>query len=88
MGLLWLATLFVVTGIAVAGAKGAKQKLLNLLIIVACVALGLGIGYAIGFWGKNMAIGVEAAVPLGISLGVIAAVGCWQRNRMRRTTRG
>lgn len=86
MATVLLAGLIVVAALAIAGGKGVKSKLLNVIIILGFMSLGLFIGYAAGMWGKNMEIGAEAALPLSISLGLVAAIGCLRRNKTRGRT--
>ena len=83
MGLLWIGVLFGLSLVACFGAKSPKWKLFNFLIIAAFITLGFCIGWAMGLWGRNMAIGGEVAVPLGMTLGVVGAIGCIRRNKMR-----
>jgi hypothetical protein len=86
MAAVLLAGLIVVSALAIAGGKGAKWKLLNLIIILGSMGLGLFIGYVAGMWGKNMEIGAAAALPLSILLGLVAAIGCLRRNKTRGRT--
>jgi hypothetical protein len=83
MGPIWLAALLTLSVYSVIGTKGLKWKLLNPLIILASIAAGLGVGALAGAWGKNMAFGGELAVPLMLTLGTVAAIGCVRRNHMR-----
>jgi hypothetical protein len=81
MGCVFLALLIVLGSMAVIGGKGAKWKLLNLLIIIGFMAAGITIGYALGVWGGNAAVGAHAGAPL--MLGCVGAFGCLRRNRWR-----
>lgn len=83
MGALWLLVFLVLLVFAVAGAKGVKWKLLNLLIIMAFMVLGIAIGFGLGAWGGNMAIGGHVAAPLMTLLGAVGAFGCIRRNKRR-----
>jgi lysylphosphatidylglycerol synthetase-like protein (DUF2156 family) len=83
MGAFWLLLLLVLSVYAIASAKGVRWKLFNLLIIIAFMAAGLGVGFALGAWGGNMAIGGHAAASLTILLGVVGALGCALRNKRR-----
>jgi predicted RND superfamily exporter protein len=80
---LWLGAFLVLSVMAVVTARGIKWKLLNIAIILGFVAVGLGIGAAMGAWGGNMEIGGLAAVPLAVGLGAADALGCWRQNKMR-----
>jgi hypothetical protein len=83
MGGLWLVALLGLSVMAVVTAQGIKWKLLNSAIILGFVAVGLGIGAAMGAWGRNMEIGALTAIPLAVGLGAVGALGCWRRNKMR-----
>jgi hypothetical protein len=80
-GLVFLGCL-VLSGFAIAGAEGIKWKFLN-LIILAFMAMGLGVGFGLGAWGNNQTIGAEIAMGLMPWLGVVGAFGCLRRNKMR-----
>jgi hypothetical protein len=83
MSLFWPLVLTVLSMLAVCGAKGVKWKLLNLVIIVACMFAGFAIGWGIGLWGTNIEIGAEVAMPLVNFFGIAAALDCWRRNKWR-----
>jgi hypothetical protein len=80
---IWFAALILGFVFAVAGAKGAAWKLLNLTIIVGCMALGLGIGYAAGLGSRNFGRVSNAAVPFAVIFGVVAATACVAQNISR-----
>lgn len=80
---IWLAALILGFVFAIAGAQGATWKLLNVLIILGCMGLGLGIGYAAGLGSKNFGRVSNAALPFAIIFGVVAAVGCVAQNTSR-----
>jgi hypothetical protein len=83
MFVVWLAALVLGAGFAIAGGQGAKWKCLNLLIIVGCMALGFGIGYAAGLGRGNLGSVSGAGLPLAIVLGIVGAFGCMQLNSWR-----
>jgi asparagine N-glycosylation enzyme membrane subunit Stt3 len=83
MGSVFLVGLIVLTCIALIGGKGAKWKLLNLLIIIGFMATGLLVGFALGAWGGSAEIGGHAAASLTILLGCVGAFGCIRRNKRR-----
>ena len=83
MGGLGLLLLLVLSAYAITTAKGTKWKLLNLLIIIAFMAAGIGIGIALGAWGGSMAIGGHAAAALSVLLGAVGALECARRNKRR-----
>ncbi len=80
MAILWSAALILGVGFAIAGGQGVKWKLINVAIILGCMALGLGIGYAAGLGSKNMGSVPNEAVPFSMILGVVGAFGCVARN--------
>lgn len=83
MGGFWLLLLVILSAWAIIEAKGAKWKAGNLVIILAFMAGGIGIGFALGTWGGNGAIGGHVASALMILLGCVGALGCVRRNKMR-----
>ena len=76
MVLLWLVTLLLGSAFAIVGAQGVQRKLLNALIILACMGIGLALGYASGLGSKNLGIIPHAAGPFSMILGVVGAMGC------------
>ncbi|HKN16970.1 MAG TPA: hypothetical protein VJX47_08510 [Candidatus Sulfotelmatobacter sp.] len=75
--------LIVVSVWAIASAKGAKEKLLSLVTIVAFMAAALGIGLLSEVWSGNSAARGNMAINLMILLGVVSAIGCIFKNRRR-----
>jgi len=81
MTMLWLVTLILGSGLAVASGEGVKWKLLNVAIILGCMGLGYGLGYALGLGSKNMGMVPDQALPLAMMFGIVGALGClWQNN--------
>jgi hypothetical protein len=87
MAILWLAALILGSGFAIAGGQGVKRKLLNVVIIVGCMGLGFGIGYAAGLGSKNMGMVPNAGVPFSMMFGIVGAFGCVGRNRWHANRR-
>ena len=83
MDLVWLTALILAFGFAIAGGHRVNWKLLNLAIILACMGLGFGIGYAAGLGSKNMGRVSNAALPVSMMFGIIGALGCVQLNNWR-----
>lgn len=79
----WAVLLVLFSAWAIIGGNGAKWKLLNLVIILAFMAGGIGIGFALGTWGGNAAIREQPAASFMILLGCVGAFACALRNRMR-----
>jgi hypothetical protein len=73
--MLIIASMVVVTGFAVAGAKRLRRRLVNLGIIVGSTCIGFGIGYVV--------VGGPAAMPMGLSVGAAGALGCSIWNEWR-----
>jgi hypothetical protein len=80
MAALWLVALLLGTGFAIATGPGAKWKMLNVAIILGCMGIGLGLGYAIGLGSKNFGAVSNAATPLSMMFGVLGAMVCVARN--------
>jgi hypothetical protein len=83
MAILWIAALILGSTFAIAGAQGAKNKLFNAVVILGCMGLGLGIGYAAGLGSKNMGMVSDAAIPFAMIFGVVGAMECVARNLSR-----
>jgi len=81
MTMLWLVTLVLGSGFAVASGQGVKLKLLNVVIILGCMGLGYGLGYALGLGSGNLGAVPNQALPLAMMFGIVGALGClWQNN--------
>jgi hypothetical protein len=73
--------LLLLVGFAIARARGGKQKLINLLVVVAFMAAGTSIGFGLGLSVKNSIIANYSGAALMWALGSIAAVGRIRKNR-------
>jgi len=80
MAALWLMALLLGTGFAIATGPGAKWKVLNVVIILGCMGVGLGLGHAIGLGSKNLGVVPNAAIPFSMMFGVLGAMVCVARN--------
>ena len=80
MAALWLVGLLLGTGFAIATGPGAKWKILNVVIILGCMGIGLGLGYAIGSGTKNFGAAPNEAIPFSMMFGVLGAMVCVARN--------
>jgi hypothetical protein len=78
MDLVWLTALILGSGFAIAGGQNVKGKLLNLVIILGCMGLGFGSGYAGGLGSKNMGRVPNAALPISMMFGILGALRCLQ----------
>ena len=83
VGSLLLIALLVLSVWAIFGAN-RKWKLFNLLVIVAGMGFGLGLGFLAGLWSRNMAIGGELAVTFMSLFGAAAGYICLRRNTRRK----
>ena len=83
MDLVWLVALILSSGFAVAGGQKWKRKLFNLVVILGCMGLGFGIGYAAGLGSKNMGRVPDAALPVSMMFGILGALGCVRWNNWR-----
>jgi len=79
----WLVALILGSGAAIAGVSGAKGKMLNIGIILGCMAVGFGIGYAAGLGSENMGRVRDAGWPFAFLLGIAASFGCVKLNTYR-----
>jgi hypothetical protein len=83
MPTVWLVALVLGAVFAVTGAQGAKWKLLHAAIILGCMGLGLGIGYAAGLGSGNLGRVPNAAIPLSLIFGIVGSMGCVALNISR-----
>ena len=82
MIVIWLAALLLGSAFAIGG-PGVKRKLLNVVVILACMGVGFGLGYAAGLGSKNLGSVPDLAVPLSMMFGVAGALGCVWLNKGR-----
>ena len=80
MEVIWLAALILGSGFAIASGQGAKWKILNAVVILACMGLGAGLGYAVGFGSENMGFVRNQSVPFAMMFGIVGAMACVARN--------
>jgi len=83
MIMLWLVTLILSAGFAVASGEGVKTKLLNVGIILGCMGLGYGLGHALGLGRGNFGRVPNQALPLSMMFGIVGALGCVWQNTSR-----
>lgn len=84
VGSLLLVALLVLSLWAIFGAAG-KWKLFNLLIILAGMGFGIGLGLLAGLYSRNMAVGGELGASFGEIFGSAAAYICLRRNTRRKS---
>jgi hypothetical protein len=80
MAVIWLAALVLGSVFAVATGQGAMWKVLNAVIILACMGLGYGLGYAVGLGSGNMGFVPGQGVPFAMMFGIVGAMTCLVRN--------
>jgi hypothetical protein len=83
MDLIWLVPLILGSLFAISGGHGSAGKFLNFIIILACMGIGFGIGYAAGLSQGNFGRIPGAALPLSMMFGIVAALGCIRINNWR-----
>jgi hypothetical protein len=83
MELVWLAALILGVVAAVAGGPGARGKLVNAAIIIGCMSLGFGIGYAAGLGSENMGRVRDAGLMFALVLGIVGSLSCMKLNSSR-----
>ncbi len=83
MDLVWLTALVLGSGFAIAGGLRVQGKLLNLFIILGCMSLGFGIGYAAGLGSGNMGSIPDAGLPFSMMFGIVGAFGSVCLNNWR-----
>jgi hypothetical protein len=80
MAVIWLAALILGSVFAIATGRGATWKVLNAVIILACMGLGFGLGYAVGLGRGNMGFVPGQGVPFAMMFGIVGAMTCVVRN--------
>ena len=80
MEVIWLAALILGSGFAIVSGQGAKWKILNAVIILACMGLGAGLGYAVGLGSGNMGFVRNQGAPFAMMFGIVGAMACVARN--------
>jgi hypothetical protein len=73
---IWLAALLLGGGFAVATGREVKGKLVNVGIILGCMAMGAGVGFAVGAGRGNIGMVPHEAVPFAMIFGVVGAMAC------------
>jgi hypothetical protein len=82
MIMMWLVTLMLGAGLAIASGQGVKWRLLNLAIILGCMGVGYGLGYAVGLGRGNFGAVANQALPVSMMFGIVGALGClWLNSR-------
>jgi hypothetical protein len=80
MAVIWLVALILGSAFAIASGQGAKWKVLNAVIILACMGAGLALGYALGLGRGNLGFIPNEGVPFAMMFGIVGAMACVARN--------
>ena len=80
MEVIWFAALILGAGFAIAAGQGAKWKVLNAVIILGCMGVGLGLGYATGLGRGNFGFVRGEGVQFALMFGIVGAMACVARN--------
>jgi len=80
MAVIWLVALILGSAFAIASGQDAKWKVLNALIILACMGVGLGLGYALGLGRGNLGSVLNQGIPFAMMFGIVGAMACVARN--------
>lgn len=83
MNAIWLAALVLGSVFAIAGARELRWKLINAVVILGCMGVGFGLGYAAGLGGQNLGRVPDAGPTFSMILGIVGAMGCIAENRSR-----
>jgi len=83
MTMIWLVTRILASGFALATGEEVKGKLLNMVIILGCMGVGYGLGYALGLGSGNLGRIPNQALPLSMMFGIVGALGCLWQNTSR-----
>ena len=80
MAVIWLVALILGAGFAIASGQGAKWKVLNTVIILACMGVGLGLGYALSLGRGNFGFILGEGPQFAMMFGIVGAMACVARN--------
>jgi hypothetical protein len=76
MAAIWLVALLLGSGFAVSTGRRVKGKMINVVIILGCMAVGASVGSAMGLGRGNMWMIPDAALPFAMIFGVLGAIVC------------
>jgi len=82
-GAISLILCLILGAVAVVGAREIRWKILNFLILFVLMILGLLLGYVVGLWTNDMALGAHITLLLGGASGCLGAFLCIQWNKAR-----
>ena len=80
MAVIWLVALILGSGFAIAAGQDAKWKVLNAVIILGCMGLGFGLGYAVGLGRGDFGFVRGEGLPFAMMFGIVGAMACVARN--------
>jgi uncharacterized membrane protein len=80
MAVIWLVALILGSAFAIAAGREAKWKVLNAVIILVCMAVGLGLGYTLSLGRGNFGSVQGEGVQFAMMFGIVGAMACVARN--------
>jgi hypothetical protein len=80
MAVIWLLALILGSAFAIAVGNGAKWKVLNAVIILACMGVGLGLGYSLSLGRGNFGSVHGEGLQFAMMFGIVGAMACVARN--------
>lgn len=80
MAVIWLVALILGSAFAIAAGQGAKWKVLNAVIILVCMAVGLGLGYTLSLGRGNFGSVQGEGAQFAVIFGIVGALACVARN--------
>ena len=80
MAVIWLVALILGSAFAIAAGQGAKWKVLNAVIILVCMAVGLGLGYTLSLGRGNFGSVQGQGLQFAMMFGIVGAMACVARN--------
>jgi hypothetical protein len=76
MAAIWVVALLLTSGFAISTGRGVKGRLINLVIILGCMGVGAGMGFAMGLGRGNMWMVPNVTLPFAMIFGVLGAMVC------------
>jgi hypothetical protein len=80
---IWLAALLLGSAFAISIGQEVKGKVINVVIILVCMAVGAGAGFAMSLGRGNMGMVPGQAMPFAIMFGVLGAMVCVAKDTLQ-----